>query len=78
VTLTSAKLVAVPRGRVESRLSPALPHQTVHAIFPHKMWRATFRTRLSDVLHTEACADFQAAFVGTFAGLHDNDLEFFV
>jgi hypothetical protein len=23
------------KGRVENRLSPALPHQTVHAVFPH-------------------------------------------
>ncbi|MFY9260107.1 MAG: hypothetical protein WAO71_06295, partial [Gallionella sp.] len=33
-------------GRVENRLSPALPHQTVHALT---------RTRLSDVLHAKAC-----------------------
>ena len=29
-------------GRVENRLSPALPHQTVHAVLPHQMWCTTF------------------------------------
>ena len=30
-------------GRVENRLSPALPHQTVHAIFPHTAFRCSSR-----------------------------------
>jgi hypothetical protein len=30
-------------GRVEDRLSPALPHQTVHAIFPHTAFRCSSR-----------------------------------
>jgi hypothetical protein len=38
------------KGRVENRLSPALPHQTVHGFFS---------TWLSDVLHAEACAVVQ-------------------
>lgn len=28
-------------GRVENRLSPALPHQTVHAVFPHTAFRCS-------------------------------------
>src|SRR5690606_10570030 len=30
-------------GRVENRLSPALPHQTVHAVFPHTAFRCSSR-----------------------------------
>ena len=30
-----------PPGRVEDRLSPALPHQTVRAIFPHTAFRCS-------------------------------------
>lgn len=29
------------QGRVENRLSPALPHQTVHAVFPHTAFRCS-------------------------------------
>jgi hypothetical protein len=28
-------------GRVEDRLAPALPHQTVHAVFPHTAFRCS-------------------------------------
>ena len=28
-------------GRVENRLAPALPHQTVHAVFPHTAFRCS-------------------------------------
>ena len=28
-------------GRVEDRFSPALPHQTVHAVFPHTAFRCS-------------------------------------
>ena len=28
-------------GRVENRFSPALPHQTVHAVFPHTAFRCS-------------------------------------
>ncbi len=30
-------------GRVEDRFSPALPHQTVHAVFPHTAFRCSSR-----------------------------------
>jgi hypothetical protein len=30
-------------GRVEDRLTPALPHQTVHAVFPHTAFRCSSR-----------------------------------
>ena len=30
-------------GRVENRLAPALPHQTVHAVFPHTAFRCSSR-----------------------------------
>jgi len=36
-------MTAYPKGRVESRLSPALPHQTVHAVFPHTAFRCSSR-----------------------------------
>jgi hypothetical protein len=29
------------RGRVEGWLTPTLPHQTVHAIFPHTAFRCS-------------------------------------
>jgi len=29
------------RGRVESRFYPTLPHQTVHAVFPHTAFRCS-------------------------------------
>ncbi|MCI0733994.1 MAG: hypothetical protein L0Y38_09270, partial [Methylococcaceae bacterium] len=29
------------KGRVENRLAPALPHQTVHAVFPHTAFRCS-------------------------------------
>ena len=29
------------RGRVENRFSPILPHQTVHAVFPHTAFRCS-------------------------------------
>ena len=31
-------LMVMVMGRVENRLSPALPHQTVHAVFPHTVF----------------------------------------
>ena len=31
------------KGRVEDRLSPALPHQTVHAVCPHTAFRCSSR-----------------------------------
>ena len=31
------------QSRVENRFSPALPHQTVHAIFPHTAFRCSSR-----------------------------------
>jgi hypothetical protein len=31
------------KGRVEDRLAPALPHQTVHAVFPHTAFRCSSR-----------------------------------
>ena len=30
-----------PKGRVEDWLTPTLPHQTVHAIFPHTAFRCS-------------------------------------
>ncbi|WP_308418296.1 phospholipase D-like domain-containing protein [Iodobacter fluviatilis] len=53
--LRALSIVGFKFGRVESRFSPALPHQTVHAIFPHTAFRCSSH---------QACADFQPAAVG--------------
>jgi adenylate cyclase len=39
----AGRALTVWSGRVEDRLSPALPHQTVHAIFPHTAFRCSSR-----------------------------------
>ena len=47
-------LGAADKGGVGSRLSPALPHQTVRAVLPHTAFRCSSR---------QACAIFQPATV---------------
>ncbi len=42
----------VEKGRVEDRLAPALPHQTVHAVFPHTTFRCSSRRR-HDTFHAK-------------------------
>ena len=41
LNLTEYSFDAKTPGRVESRLAPALPHQTVHAVFPHTAFRCS-------------------------------------
>ena len=43
VALFIFNLASFDKGRVENRFSPALPHQTVHAIFPHTAFRCSSR-----------------------------------
>jgi len=47
-------------GRVKSRLTPALPHQTMHAVFPHTAFRCSSRQgmRIACLSFISAIEDF--------------------